>query len=90
MPAVLNKYSRHITQPETQGSSQAMLYAAGLTEADMQKAQVGIASMWFEGNPCNMHLLDLGREVKKSVVAAGLVVQFMIHLVGFVSKKAKV
>ncbi len=73
MPTVLNKYSRQITQPETQGSSQAMLYAAGLTEADMDKAQVGIASMWFEGNPCNMHLLDLAREVKKGVVAAGLV-----------------
>jgi dihydroxy-acid dehydratase len=69
----LNQYSRQITQPETQGSSQAMLYAAGLSEADMQKPQVGIASMWFEGNPCNMHLLDLAREVKKSVVAAGLV-----------------
>jgi dihydroxy-acid dehydratase len=69
----LNKYSSHITQPETQGSSQAMLYAAGLTEEDMRKAQVGIASMWFEGNPCNMHLLDLAREVKKGVVATGLV-----------------
>jgi dihydroxy-acid dehydratase len=73
VPTVLNKYSRQITQPETQGSSQAMLYAAGMTEADMGKAQVGIASMWFEGNPCNMHLLDLAREVKKGVVAAGLV-----------------
>ena len=73
MPAQLNKYSSQITQPETQGSSQAMLYAAGLTEADMNKAQVGIASMWFEGNPCNMHLLDLANEVKKGVVAAGLV-----------------
>ena len=73
MPTVLNKYSRQITQPETQGSSQAMLYAAGMTEADMGKAQVGIASMWFEGNPCNMHLLDLAAEVKKGVEAAGLV-----------------
>ena len=69
----LTKYSGQITQPETQGSSQAMLYATGISEADMNKAQVGIASMWFEGNPCNMHLLDLAREVKKGVVAAGLV-----------------
>jgi len=69
----LNKYSSRITQPETQGSSQAMLYATGLTEEDMNKAQVGIASMWFEGNPCNMHLLDLAAEVKKGVQAAGLV-----------------
>src|SRR6187401_3783857 len=50
-----------------------MLYATGMSEADMQKAQVGIASMWFEGNPCNMHLLDLAAEVKKGVAAAGLV-----------------
>ncbi len=73
MPTILNKFSRQITQPATQGSSQAMLYAAGLTEADMDKPQVGIASMWFEGNPCNMHLLDLAREVKKGVVGAGLI-----------------
>jgi dihydroxy-acid dehydratase len=69
----LNKYSGKITQPETQGSSQAMLYATGMSEADMQKAQVGIASMWFDGNPCNMHLLDLAAEVKKGVETAGLV-----------------
>ena len=54
-----NKYSSRITQPKSQGASQAMLYATGLTEADMDKPQVGIASVWYEGNPCNMHLLDL-------------------------------
>src|SRR6187402_2031422 len=69
----LNKYSGQITQPETQGASQAMLYATGMSEDDMQKPQVGIASMWFEGNPCNMHLLDLAAEVKKGVEEAGLV-----------------
>jgi dihydroxy-acid dehydratase len=68
----LNKYSGQITQPATQGSSQAMLYATGMSEEDMQKAQVGIASMWFEGNPCNMHLLDLAAEVKKGVQETGL------------------
>jgi dihydroxy-acid dehydratase len=73
VPGPLNKFSGKITQPETQGSSQAMLYATGMTEADMNKAQVGIASMWFEGNPCNMHLLDLAAEVKKGVTEAGLV-----------------
>lgn len=72
MSASLNKYSSHITQPETQGSSQAMLYATGMSEADMNKPQIGIASMWFEGNPCNMHLLDLAAEVKKGVQASGL------------------
>ena len=50
-----------------------MLHATGLTEADMNKAQVGIASVWFEGNPCNMHLLDLAARVKEGVTAAGLV-----------------
>src|SRR6478735_3977356 len=73
VPGPLNKYSGQITQPETQGASQAMLYATGMSEEDMQKPQVGIASMWFEGNPCNMHLLDLAAEVKKGVQAAGLV-----------------
>src|SRR5262249_47688739 len=61
------------TQPKSQGASQAMLYATGLTEADMNKAQVGIASVWFEGNPCNMHLLSLAEKVKEGVAAADLV-----------------
>src|SRR3984885_5111586 len=69
----LNKYSAHITQPKSQGASQAMLYATGMTEADLDKPQVGIASVWFEGNPCNMHLLDLAAKVKEGVTAAGLV-----------------
>src|SRR5258708_5007825 len=50
-----------------------MLYATGLTEQDMHKAQVGIGSVWFDGNPCNMHLLKLAEKVKEGVTAAGLV-----------------
>lgn len=69
----LNKYSSRITQPKSQGASQAMLYATGLQPADMDKAQVGIASMWYEGNSCNMHLNDLAAKVKEGVTAAGLV-----------------
>ncbi|MDA9777699.1 dihydroxy-acid dehydratase [Rubripirellula sp.] len=69
----LNQYSRRITQPKSQGASQAMLYATGMTTEDMNKPQVGIASMWYEGNSCNMHLLDLAAEVKKGVTEAGLV-----------------
>lgn len=69
----LNRFSSHITQPKSQGASQAMLYATGMTEGDLSKAQVGIASVWFEGNPCNMHLLDLAAKVKEGVTAAGLV-----------------
>ena len=68
----LNKYSSRITQVKSQGASQAMLYGTGMTEADMDKAQVGIASMWYEGNTCNMHLLDLSAKVKQGVNAAGL------------------
>ncbi len=73
MTQPLNRYSAHITQPKSQGASQAMLYATGMTSDDMNKAQVGIASMWYEGNSCNMHLLDLAAEVKKGVQDAGLV-----------------
>ena len=69
----LNKYSSQITQPKAQGASQAMLYATGLTEQDMAKPQVGIASVWYEGNSCNMHLLGLAEKVKEGVVAAGMV-----------------
>ncbi|MGI9622257.1 MAG: dihydroxy-acid dehydratase, partial [Acidimicrobiales bacterium] len=54
--STLNRFSSRITQPPSQGASQAMLYAVGLSESDMDKAQVGIASCWYEGNPCNMHL----------------------------------
>src|SRR5687767_1743921 len=69
----LNKYSSRITQPKSQGASQAMLYGTGLTEEDMHKPQVGIASVWYEGNTCNMHLNDLATKVKEGVQAAGLV-----------------
>jgi dihydroxy-acid dehydratase len=73
MAKQLNKYSSKITQPKAQGASQAMLYATGLREEDMSKPQVGIATMWFEGNSCNMHLLHLGEKVKEGAQAAGLV-----------------
>lgn len=69
----LNKYSSHITQPKSQGASQAMLFGTGMTPEDMSKAQVGIASVWYEGNTCNMHLLDLAAKVKEGVQAADLV-----------------
>ena len=72
MPEALNRISSRITQPRSQGASQAMLYATGMTREDMDKAQVGIASVWFEGNPCNMHLNKLSDKVKEGVVAAGL------------------
>lgn len=69
----LNKYSKTITQDETQPASQAMLYGIGLTEEDLKKAQVGIVSMGYEGNTCNMHLNDLAKDIKASVWKADLV-----------------
>jgi len=71
--AQLNRFSARVTQPKSQGASQAMLYGTGLTDADMDKPQVGISSVWFEGNPCNMHLLDLARHVKEGVAAADMI-----------------
>ena len=69
----INRYSSRITQPASQGASQAMLYATGLTPEDMNKAQVGIASVWYEGNPCNMHLNDFAARVRQGVSDAGMV-----------------
>ena len=69
----MNRYSARVTQPRSQGASQAMLYGIGLTDADLQKPQVGICSMWYEGNTCNMHLDRLAAAVKEGVQAADLV-----------------
>lgn len=69
----MNKYSRTFTQDETQPAAKAMLYGIGLTDADMDKAQVGIASMGYDGNTCNMHLNDLAQLVKKGVWSNDLV-----------------
>jgi dihydroxy-acid dehydratase len=70
---ILNRYSSRITQPKSQGASQAMLYATGMGPDDMRKPQVGIASVWYEGNPCNMHLLGLAEKARDGVRAAGMV-----------------
>lgn len=69
----LNRYSSRITERQSQGASQAMLYGTGLTPDDMHKPQIGISSMWFEGNTCNMHLLKLAEKVKEGVEAAGMI-----------------
>jgi dihydroxy-acid dehydratase len=73
MAVRLNRTSRRITEPKAQGASQAMLHAVGVSEEDLEKAQVGISSVWYEGNPCNMHLLDLAEQVKVGVREAGLI-----------------
>lgn len=70
---VLNKYSKNVTQNPSQPASQAMLYATGLTEADMKKPQIAIGSTGYDGNPCNMHLNGIAQEIKKHVNQMGQV-----------------
>ncbi len=77
----LNKYSKTITQDPTQPAAQAMFYGIGLTDEDLAKAQVGIASMGYDGNTCNMHLNDLAAVVKKSVWEQDLV-GLTFHTIG--------
>lgn len=82
---MLNKYSRVLTQDDTQPAAQAMLYAIGFSDNDMQKAQVGIVSTGFEGNSCNMHLNDLAAIVKKGFAAPELskeVLGLIFHTIG--------
>jgi len=73
MTRKLNKYSSRITEPKSQGASQAMLYGTGLTHKDISKPEIGIASVWWEGNTCNMHLNDLAARVKEGMAPAELV-----------------
>jgi len=77
----MNKYSRRLTQERSQVGSRAMLYGTGLKPDDMHKAQVGVVSMGWDGNPCNMHLNGLADIVKKSVLDAGMV-GFTFHTIG--------
>lgn len=73
MARKINSVSERVTQPRSQGASQAMLHGTGLSTEDLNKAEVGIASVWYEGNPCNMHLLDLAQHVKAGVEEADMV-----------------
>src|SRR5690554_2389889 len=78
----LNKYSRLITQDDTLPAAQAMLYAIGMSEKDQTKAQVGIASTGFQGNPCNMHLNKLATEVKNEVDKLENLYSLIFHTIG--------
>ncbi|CAN1242636.1 Dihydroxy-acid dehydratase, chloroplastic [Linum perenne] len=69
----LNKYSSQVTSPKSQGASQAILYGVGLSDDDLTKPQIGISSVWYEGNTCNMHLLKLSEAVKQGVQEAGMI-----------------
>ncbi|MXW81982.1 MAG: dihydroxy-acid dehydratase [Rhodothermaceae bacterium] len=77
----MNRYSRQVTQNPLQSGARAMLHAVGLTEKDLEKPQVGIVSMGWEGNPCNMHLNDLAKSIKSSVQAQDLV-GLIYHTIG--------
>src|SRR4249919_752014 len=78
----LNKYSKTLTQDPTQPAAQAMYYAIGFKEEDFAKAQVGIASMGWDGNPCNMHLNDLATAVKQSVNATKDLIGLRFYTIG--------
>ena len=78
----LNRFSRRITQPPSQAASQAMLYGAGLDEIDMNNPQIGIASMWWEGNSCNFHLNKLAEYIKQSVNADKKMVGLIFNTIG--------
>lgn len=80
--AELNKYSKTLTQDESQPGAQAMYYAIGFTEDDFKKAQVGIASMGWDGNPCNMHLNGLAQSVKTSINKKTDLLGLIFHTIG--------
>ncbi len=82
MEKKLNRYSEKITQDETLPASQAMLYAIGMSESDLRKAQVGIVSTGFQGNPCNMHLNGLADAVKRGVDAQKDLYGLIFHTIG--------
>jgi dihydroxy-acid dehydratase len=77
----LNKYSKAVTQDPTQPAAQAMLHGIGMTDEDFKKAQVGIVSTGWEGNPCNMHLNSLAVDIKKGVQDANLM-GLIFHTIG--------
>jgi len=78
---MINKYSKHVTSDPSQPAARAMLHGIGMTVEDMDKAQVGIASTGWEGNPCNMHLNDLAKTIKQGVNAQGLI-GLIYHTIG--------
>jgi len=78
---MLNKYSKNITQNESQPASQAMLHGIGLSKSDLRKPQIGIVSTGWEGNPCNMHLNDLAAQIKTGVQGQDLI-GLIFHTIG--------
>lgn len=79
---MLNKFSKEVTQDDSRPAAQAMLHAIGMDEEDLKKAQIGIVSTGWEGNPCNMHLNDLAKDIKKSVSATDDLIGLIFHTIG--------
>ena len=77
----LNKYSKYVTQDETQPAAQAMLHAIGLSEDDLKKPQIGVVSTGWDGNPCNMHLNGLAADIKASINQEELI-GLIFHTIG--------
>ena len=77
----LNKYSKHVTQDDSQPAAQAMLHAIGLTTEDLKKPQIGVVSTGWDGNPCNMHLNGLAADIKASVNQEDLI-GLVFHTIG--------
>jgi dihydroxy-acid dehydratase len=82
MSTALNKYSKNVTSNPEQPAARAMLYATGMTDADMEKAQIGIVSTGWEGNPCNMHLNGLAVDVKTSINEQAELIGLIYHTIG--------
>ncbi|WP_185873915.1 dihydroxy-acid dehydratase [Blattabacterium cuenoti] len=82
MKKKINNFSKKITEEINLPAAHAMLYATGLKESDFKKAQIGIISNWYEGNPCNMHLNKLGKIVKNSIKKKKNLIGFQINTIG--------
>ncbi|MCL4119800.1 UNVERIFIED_CONTAM: hypothetical protein GTU68_042597 [Idotea baltica] len=78
----INKYSKHVTQDDTQPAAKAMLHAIGLSDEDLKKAQVGVVSTGWEGNPCNMHLNDLAVQIREAIDEESALKGLVFHTIG--------
>jgi dihydroxy-acid dehydratase len=67
----LKIHSQDVTEGFRRAPSRAMLRAVGMTDADFDKPQVGVASTWNEVTPCNLPLARLAQRAKEGVRAAG-------------------
>ena len=67
----LKPRSYEVTDGPSKAPARAMLRAVGMTDADWDKPQIGVASSWNEVTPCNLPLDRLAKRSKEGVRAAG-------------------